>query len=170
VQRALNWPACTSRWQAAQDGSKPGEGRVEIVPLEDGAVLRIDVFRGVTLGALQLRMFPFQLPSRLRVIEFFLGNGPSHQPVFQPVVLRVAARAVVAALAGFHLGRMVAALFREAVRDLLVAAQAAELSRSRSEHVAFSALQRPIEILVRPAERTGRHLCEHFRYQSNESG
>ena len=74
-----------------------GEGSVRVVALEDGAVLRIDVFGGVALGALELRVSPFELPSRLRVIEFLLGRRPSHQPVLEPVVLRVATRAIVAA-------------------------------------------------------------------------
>ena len=44
------------------------ERGVEIVTLQYGAVLRIDVFSGVALAALQLRMFPFELPSGLRVV------------------------------------------------------------------------------------------------------
>ena len=146
-------------------GFETGKRGVEVVTREHGAVLRIDVFGGVALRALELRVFSFEFPSRLRVVEFVLGRRPSHQPVIQSVVLGMASRAVVTARTGFHLPGMVAALLRQAMGDLLVAIQAAKLRCSRAEHVAPGALQRSLEIVVRFAERTGRHLCKQFRPQ-----
>ena len=146
-------------------GFETGKRGVEVVTLEHGAVLRIDVFGGVALRALELRVFSFEFPSRLRVVEFVLGRRPSHQPVIQSVVLGMASRAVVTARGGFHLCGMVAALLRQTMGDLLVAVQAAELRRSRAEHVAPGALQRSLEVVMRLAERTGRHLCIYCRRQ-----
>ena len=124
--------ACAGCFQTCKRG-------VEVLTLEYGAVLRIDVFRRMALRAFQLRVFPFELPSGLRVIQFLLGDRPSHQPVIQPVMLRVASRAIITART-FHLCGMVAALLRKTVGDLLVTIQAAELRRSRTEHVATGAL------------------------------
>lgn len=143
-----------------------GEGRVRVVTLEYGAVLRIDVFRGVAPGALEPRVLAFEFPAGLLVIEFLLGYGPSHHAVIQSVVLGVAAGAIVAAATGLYLRGMIAALLSQAISDFLVAIQAAELRRPRAEDVTPGALQRPIEIAMRLAEWTGRNLREHFTPQA----
>lgn len=141
------------------------ERAVEVVTFEYGAILRIEVLRDVAPGALELRVLSFEFPSRLGVVEFVLGRRPPHQAVVQPVVLGMASRAVVIARTGFHLRGMVATLLRQTVSDLLVAVQTAKLRRSRAEYVAPGALQRSLKIVVRSAQRTGRHLCEDFRPQ-----
>ena len=79
--------------------------------------------------------------------------------MIEPVVLGMAARAVVTARTGFHLGGMVAAFVRETMGNFLVAIQAAQLWRSRAEHVATGALQWPSQVVMRLAQRAGRHLC-----------
>ena len=134
------------------------ERGVEIVTLEYGAVPGIDVFGGVAPGALQLRMLAFEPPSGLRVVQFLLGNRPAHEPVIQPVVLRMAACAVVTARTGVHLRGMVAALLRQTVGNLLMAVQTTELRCSRPEHVATGALQWSCQVVMRFAEGAGRHL------------
>jgi len=139
-------------------GVQRGKGRVRVLALERGAIPWSNVFRRVALGALELRMLAFELPPRLRVVEFLLGHGPAHQAMIQAVVLGVAARAIIAARCRLDLRCMIAVLFVEAVRDFLVAIKAAKLCRSRTEHVALGTCQRPFEIVMRFRERPRRHL------------
>lgn len=149
--------ACTGCFQTGKRG-------VEILTLEYRPVLWIDVFSGMALGAFQLRVFPFELPSGLRVIQFLLGDRPSHQAVIQSVVLRVASRAIITART-FHLCGVIAAFVSQPMGNFLVAFQATELRRSRAEHVATGALQWPSQVVMRFAKRAGRHLRKCFRRQ-----
>lgn len=130
----------------------------ELATFERRPVPRIDVFCGVALRALQLRVFPFELPTGLKVVELFLRHRPSHYLMVQPVVLGMAARAIVIAGRRFNLRGVIPALLRQAKSNFLVTVQTAQLWRSRAEHVAFSALQRPVEIVMCLAEWTRRHL------------
>jgi hypothetical protein len=75
----------------------------------------------------------------------------------------MAAGAIVVARPWFHLGGMIATLIRKTKRNFLMAIQAAELCRSGAEHMTFGALQRTVEIVVRPTEWTRRHLRDQFR-------
>lgn len=67
-----------------------------------------------------------------------------------------------------HLRRVIAALFRQAVGDLLVAIQAAERQRSASEDVAFGAFERPLQIVVCLADRAGIPACVGYPRQVND--
>ena len=84
--------------------------RVEIVPLEHGPILRADVLRHVALGAFELRVLAFEFPSRLGVVEFLSGNRPTHQPVVESIVFRVAARAIITTRIRLDLRRVVTVL------------------------------------------------------------
>ena len=153
-------------------GFKAGEWRVQVMPFEDGAILRVDEFFRVALGAFQPGVLTFEPPSSLRVIEFFFAHRPTHDAIIQSVVFGVAPPAIVVAQSGFRLGRVIAAFLRQAPGDLLVAVETLELGRAATERVAHCALKRAIQIVMRLAERTRRDLPKCCRtkqsYQANE--
>jgi len=130
------------------------------VPLHHRKTWRIEVLLCVALGAFELRVLSFQLPARQRVIEFIPGRWPPHDAVIRPVMLGVAPAAIVIAWSGFRLCRVIAALFVDAARDFLMAIETLKLGRLASEGMALGALEWPFQIVVRLAERAGRHLRE----------
>jgi len=131
---------------------------VQVLVLNQASFRRRDVLRCVALLALNLCVLSIKRISAQLVIELLEGYVPVNQIEIGPIMLQVAAHAILA-VGILHLQvRVVPVLLRKRLGDLLVAIQALKCRSLRPKLMAARALRCARQGLVRLRERTGRNL------------
>lgn len=153
----------------------PQEGLAEILALDAGALAGGNAIRKVALVAGQSRVLAFQHVTGFAVIEFV--GIPLDQRKIRPVVVRVAARALLARSCRDMVGGVQPAFGRDARADVAMATDALELRLTAPDLVAFRAMNGAIQELVRLGQGTRRNLSRgapgqptgRYEYEEEES-
>ena len=125
----------------------------KIGPLDQRAEVRGDMGGRVALLTSNCGVLSFQGVTCEAMIELLRWMLPVNELEIHPVVLEVAAYAIFA-VGVFHLElRVIAPLFRQQLRDFLVAVQTFEGGRAGTEFVAARTLRRSAQRLVRCRKR-----------------
>ncbi len=114
----------------------------EIFVFDQAAVVALNVFRRVALGACDIRVFAFQGVAGQLVIDLFLRWLPVNQRKIKPVMFKVAAHAIFAAGIFHPEPRVISTVRGKMLRNLLMALETLERRRGGSELVAARALRR----------------------------
>ena len=137
---------------------KPFERLAEVVYLDLLPVGRRNIPGVMALLATEAGMAADQRIACLAMIELLFRCLPFENAEAFAIVLGVASRAIGIALGRVHYAPVHAFAVAYDGPNLAVAVQAFQLGRARSEHVATRAIQRTIQRVMCPGQRSGGYL------------